>query len=240
MLPSEKSLLDVLQTAADASGAEYRRFVLDWLNRAIGFDGVVWGSGQRLADGSIRIDGAEVTGRPAGLLAEFGDLAAADPVSRRFAADPRGVQCIDVARDYAAPEVRPVADYLERYQVRHLMLCGATTGQGSLAWLTLYREDRARPFDPAAATLAGFAVPFALLAGRQRGLPETQVAGAGLTQREREVAVAYATGEGYKAIARNLGLAPSTVRCHLQTIFRKLGVHNKVELGRRLESGSAR
>jgi len=110
MLPSEQALLDVLQAAADASGAEYRRFALAWLEREIGFDGVVWGSGRRLADGAIHIDGAELKGRPAGLLADFNRVAAADPVSRRFGQDPRRLQRVDVARDYAAPALRPVGD----------------------------------------------------------------------------------------------------------------------------------
>jgi len=101
--------------------------------------------------------------------------------------------------------------------------------------MTFYREDRARPFDASAAALAGFAVPFVLLAGRQNCMPEAGSASAGLTPREREVAAAYAAGEGYKAIARNLALSPATVRSHLLAIFRKMEVHNKIELRRRLE-----
>lgn len=236
MLPSEQALLDVLQAAADFDGSEYRRFVLEWLEREIGFDGVVWGRGRRLADGAIHIDGAEVQGRPAGLLADFPEVAAVDPVSQRFGADPRCLQCVDVARDYGVPALQPVGDYLERYRVRHLMLCGAATRQGGLAWLTFYREDRARPFDATAAALAGFAVPFTLLAGRENCMPaEAGAGGAGLSPREREVAAAYATGEGYKGIARSLGCSPATVRSHLLAIFRKLGVHNKIELRRRLD-----
>lgn len=235
MFPTAQDLLDCLQTAADASGAEYRRFVLAWLDREIGFDGVVWGTGRRVVDGAIHIDGAELIGRPEGLLSEFSQVAAADPVSRRFGNDPRQLQCVDVARDYGVPALQPVADYLERYQVRHLMLCGAATRQGGLSWMTLYREDRNRPFDPREAALAGFAVPFALLAGREPGVPELGQPCPVLSRREREVAVAYATGEGYKSIARSLGLAPATVRSHLLTIFRKLGVHNKIEMRRKLD-----
>jgi DNA-binding CsgD family transcriptional regulator len=168
------------------------------------------------------------------LLAEFGTVAGLDPVSRRFGDDPRRLQRVQVARDYAAAPLQPVGDYLERYRVRHLMLCGAASRQGGLAWLTLYREDHARPFDGRAAALAGFAVPFALLAGREGGLPEAAEGRGALSPREREVAAAYAAGEGYKGIARNLGLSPATVRSHLLAIFRKLEVHNKIELRRRL------
>lgn len=51
-----------------------------------------------------------------------------------------------------------------------------------------------------------------------------------LTRREREVAQAYASGETYHQIARRLSIAPSTVRTHLTTIYRKLGVSSKLEL----------
>ncbi len=45
-----------------------------------------------------------------------------------------------------------------------------------------------------------------------------------LSEREGEVAELYARGETYKAIARALGIAPATVRKHLNAIYQKLGV----------------
>ena len=51
-----------------------------------------------------------------------------------------------------------------------------------------------------------------------------------LTRREREIAEAYAGGKTYHQIARRLSIAPSTVRTHLTTIYRKLGVSSKLEL----------
>lgn len=55
-----------------------------------------------------------------------------------------------------------------------------------------------------------------------------------LSSRELEVAKAYATGESHKEIGRRLFLAPSTVRTHLRTIYKKLGVTSKIELSRRV------
>lgn len=52
----------------------------------------------------------------------------------------------------------------------------------------------------------------------------------GLSQRELEIASAYAAGQTYHQIARHLHIAPSTVRTHLATIYRKLGVSSKIEL----------
>ena len=56
-----------------------------------------------------------------------------------------------------------------------------------------------------------------------------------LSPREIEIASAYAQGDTYQAIAARLGIAPSTVRTHLATIYRKLEVSSKLDLHARLE-----
>jgi TolB-like protein/cytochrome c-type biogenesis protein CcmH/NrfG len=55
-----------------------------------------------------------------------------------------------------------------------------------------------------------------------------------LSRREREIALAYAEGASYRAIGEKLFIAPSTVRTHLTTIYRKTGVTSKLELARAL------
>jgi TolB-like protein/DNA-binding CsgD family transcriptional regulator len=52
----------------------------------------------------------------------------------------------------------------------------------------------------------------------------------GLSRRETEIATAYARGATYRAIAERLGIAPTTVRAHISTVYRKLGVGSKIEL----------
>lgn len=51
-----------------------------------------------------------------------------------------------------------------------------------------------------------------------------------LTRRERQIAELFAAGSSYKAIAEKLGVAPVTVRSHLQNLYAKLGVTNREEL----------
>ena len=56
-----------------------------------------------------------------------------------------------------------------------------------------------------------------------------------LSAREREIAEAFSGGESYNEIAARLFIAPSTVRTHLTTIYRKLGVSSKLDLHRLFE-----
>lgn len=51
-----------------------------------------------------------------------------------------------------------------------------------------------------------------------------------LSQRERDVASRFSTGNTHKEIAQALKLSPATVRNHLSAIYLKLGIGNKTEL----------
>lgn len=53
---------------------------------------------------------------------------------------------------------------------------------------------------------------------------------ADLSPREFQIAQSYAGGSTYQQIAETLYIAPSTVRTHLTTIYRKLEVSSKLEL----------
>ena len=56
-----------------------------------------------------------------------------------------------------------------------------------------------------------------------------------LSRRERDVALAYASGASYKEVARSLALAPATVRHHLRAAYRKLQVSSKAALIKAVE-----
>ncbi len=50
-----------------------------------------------------------------------------------------------------------------------------------------------------------------------------------LTKRETEILVQLSKGLNYHGIADNLIISPSTVRKHIENIYKKLRVHNKME-----------
>ena len=74
------------------------------------------------------------------------------------------------------------------------------------------------------------------LAARAAAEQPSRGALAALTHREREVAALLRAGSSNKEIAGALQLSVATVSNHLQSIYRKLAVHDRVALIRRLSS----
>lgn len=50
-----------------------------------------------------------------------------------------------------------------------------------------------------------------------------------LSKRETEILIQLSKGLNYNEIATNLSISPSTVRKHIENIYKKLQVHNKME-----------
>jgi two-component system nitrate/nitrite response regulator NarL len=65
--------------------------------------------------------------------------------------------------------------------------------------------------------------------GSRARVPEARLLGRNLTPRELEVLEMLARGVGGREIARELGVAPNTVRTHVQSILSKLQVHSRLE-----------
>ncbi|MGJ0486283.1 MAG: response regulator transcription factor [Methylomicrobium sp.] len=68
-----------------------------------------------------------------------------------------------------------------------------------------------------------------LLARSREGVAATD--SASLTAIEKEVAICVARGKCDKVIARELSISPNTVKNHLQSIYNKLQVSNRYQLG---------
>lgn len=58
----------------------------------------------------------------------------------------------------------------------------------------------------------------------------------GLTQREREIFILWATGHGSKYIQDTLVISAATVKTHVRHIYEKCGVHNRAEVIALLEN----
>lgn len=59
----------------------------------------------------------------------------------------------------------------------------------------------------------------------------------GLSERESHVAELIAAGNSYKEVAKNLAISPITVRNHLSSIYRKLGINNAQSLAAKFAMG---
>jgi two-component system nitrate/nitrite response regulator NarL len=65
---------------------------------------------------------------------------------------------------------------------------------------------------------------------RPRPANDAQRLAAFLTPRERQVVSALVCGEDTRMLARSLGIAATTVRCHIQSVLTKMGAHSRLEL----------
>jgi two-component system nitrate/nitrite response regulator NarL len=61
------------------------------------------------------------------------------------------------------------------------------------------------------------------------GVNDAQRLAAFLTPREREVLSALVCGDDTKKVARSLGIAAATARCHIQSLLTKMGAHSRLE-----------
>jgi two-component system, NarL family, nitrate/nitrite response regulator NarL len=85
----------------------------------------------------------------------------------------------------------------------------------------VYRGETVMPDIPGAASPPS---------AQRRPVPnDEQRLAAFLTRREREVLSALVRGVDTARIARTLGIANSTARCHIQAVLIKLGVHSRLE-----------
>lgn len=101
-------------------------------------------------------------------------------------------------------------------------------------YVTFLRRRGARPFGAEELALAGAASGATrLILQRLWRQWQSRCDGPALSRlspREREIALRLIGGGCAKGISRALSISPGTVRNHIKTIYRKLGVHSQVEL----------
>jgi DNA-binding CsgD family transcriptional regulator len=219
-------------------------------SRTLGFDGAVWGEGQRAPTGGVQISHAVLFHQPSSLLNEYAELPVADPVSTRFAQEPGRVQFVDVDRFYASASLAPVRHYLLKHRVRHLMLLGLEhPAQRRLQWLTLYRYRKEHAFDEQDARRFQQWLPHLIQAENICRLLHTgesaisaeeltktlrvqridESSSVSLSRRQGEVLHYFSLGYNYQETAAQMGIKALTVKEYASDLYAKLGVKNKAE-----------
>jgi DNA-binding CsgD family transcriptional regulator len=127
-------------------------------------------------------------------------------------------------------------DFLARDGLHWGINLHAFDGTQALGDLRIWRGRRRRAFDQHDKDLLNLIEPAfaaALRRAHEARCPGTAVpALAGLSRREIEVARCVARGLTDKEIARELGIALTSVRTYLQRVFDKLGLHRRAALAR--------
>jgi DNA-binding CsgD family transcriptional regulator len=215
---------------------------VDELNAQIKFDALLGGAGIRNPDGTVSIQQILINYRiPEGFVEDYPSVANSDVVGQRFAADPHIIQTVSVS-DYrmlgsAAKGIKGgasgsragnvIADYLEKYQIAHLMLAGLESSFG-LAWMTFYRKDDKQAFDASDAECARYAVPDILYkwqkSSKEQGKIKRPAGLLPLTTREMQIAMMSVNGQSSKSIAEELNLSPHHIRSVIKDIRSRLGL----------------
>lgn len=166
-----------------------------------------------------------------------------DPLApHRIAATPKGVACLSQRLACGAdPQARYRREFMQPYALSDaldMLLpvdAGMSLGVSLLrdAPLPGYSREQVRALSDfhllASQLLAWQAREADPEAGRRARLARRAPQ---LTERELDVALAVAGGMPNKQAARHAGMAPSTVKTHLHSIFRKCGIANRAQLAR--------
>jgi DNA-binding NarL/FixJ family response regulator len=130
-----------------------------------------------------------------------------------------GLQCIaEIGRSW--PNIKTVA--LSACEDR------ASIDAALLAGASAYVVKTVSPMDiPSVVRQAAAGAVYHTPSAAPTRVTEPEVAGPGLTPRERAILRAIAEGLTTKAISENLWLSEHTVKFHLTNIYRKLGVGNR-------------
>ena len=234
--------MELFDTALKANDDEFKSHALALLGARVGFDGLVWGGGFQSPAGGLSITRSMLCGRPDGLISDYPSNTVADPISTRFLTLPDELQNISTHRFYNRQQFAQVRQYLDHYRVRQLQLAGMRYSlTQEYSWIVCYREDNTRPFQSEHEASTRDLVRLILLADYfRRSVHEhagilTGVSAEStsvgqlelLTHKQRSVLHYLEKGWPNKLIAHHLAISENTLKTHLKTVFRVLGVHSR-------------
>lgn len=149
---------------------------------------------------------------------------------RERSCDPSAARLTDFASASQLHELAIFTDYLRPWGVEHAIAIGLPAPAGRNRSVTLFREPGTRDFSERDCDILDIVRPH--LVGRQelamlRGRPVAVPVAGELTKREREILEMVAQGKTNAGIAEILWIAPSTVKKHLENVYKKLGVPSR-------------
>jgi DNA-binding NarL/FixJ family response regulator len=139
----------------------------------------------------------------------------------------------------AGSDARPCLDQIKRHHAHVTCIVLSASADRQVIDDALRRGARAyvvksvKPVDLPAVIRQAMAGTVSTPFGLHAFSNAKAVAMAGLTERELTVLTAAAEGFSNTDIARQLWIAPQTVKYHLGNIYRKLGVANRIDASRR-------
>jgi DNA-binding CsgD family transcriptional regulator len=205
------------------------------LRRSIQFDALLIGTGTSNQDGSVSIGDTQRVNLPAEFVDEYPDVSSADVVAQVFAALPHTVQVVSISDYRRLRPDHPIADYLEKYDIEHLMLTGIHSSYG-LAWITLYRFRHgacAGSFSNDDAEAAKYAVPGVLYQWQCLTQPRREASGemsaalAPLERDELQIVLLKLQGMLNKTIQDKLQVKEDRVKDVLKKARHWLGVSGR-------------
>lgn len=232
--------LEVFEAALFGDEETFFGMAVAWLQRDIGFDGLLWGKGPTRT--TLPWDDVRAYGRPANGVSGRAALTA-DPVAQCALAAPERAHALTIAT--ACDPDSPALHFWQAWDARHLLILAKPAHDDTaVAWLGLLRATD-EPFGPAQCRAMQHRA-HAILTAQQLRVAKAARALAwaptiaqapmeALTEREMAVAQAYADGRAVKEVARLMGLSASTVQCHLSRVYRKMNVHSKMALRKVLQ-----
>jgi DNA-binding CsgD family transcriptional regulator len=199
----------------------------------------VWDTGQQRFDGGVNLNMDSAN------LARYESYYQFhDPITLTLQQHRKAVRVTDVMPQRELMRTEFFNDFLARDGLHWGVNLYAWSGDHNIGDMRIWRDRRHGDFSRADLDVLDLVRP-ALVAALRRSrsseapTPRVTLNAAGfearLSAREREVAHLAACGLGDKAIARRLGISPTTVRTHIDHAYRKLGINNRVALARCLD-----
>lgn len=138
-----RAMVDIYEAAEQTPVSAFPHEIMRVAKTLFHFDGAVLGAGEAHGDGAPRltVDDSFVFERDPGILLDYAEVAATDPVTSEFLGGLPQPLAFDCQRTYQHHRLSGLQRFTARHEITHLLLFGDKP-QPPLAakWLVLYRD----------------------------------------------------------------------------------------------------